>query len=518
MSAALPVASPPPVAAGDARWSAGRTVAIAIALAGAMLMAAIASGYLYPVPTRFVGAHLYDLYAQALFVEGRWDLPMRDLKLEGHFSPDGTGYLYYGLLPLVTRLILMPFVDLPTVWISAASMWFWAVLGNAAYHRALWLALAHGAGGAQRIGGWASVLLACAVWFAGPGLLLAATAAVYDEPVAAAYATTGGFVLALAMASFGKLSLERAIVVMAICAGLTVHARPHIAVGLYLAVCLIALAMVLRGGFSRWKSVTFAMAIMGAFGLALIAVNAVRFGNPATVHGGFSDEDVQYSSIFWGIESKDSPRALAFTQVGQFSASRIVPNALVYFASPPSDMGFNGAIHAVETLHVKLLAKGDSTTIADPKVGAIFLWPAWMLLMLVGLFRRSAWRMPAAAGLIGVGASTVLLLCYMTITLRYHIDMWALLALPGLFGLAAIARKSLADEHQARSWRLVLLVLATLGMFVTLQKTVHSRAMNSDPQGVWSREYCLELAANKGFAPVRAAQICARSSSMGDMK
>jgi hypothetical protein len=518
MTAAMPTVSPPPGAAGRPRWHAGQTVAVAIAMAGAMLMAAIASGYLYPVPTRFVGAHLYDLYAHALFVEGRWDLPMRDLKLEGHFSPDGTGYLYYGLLPLVTRLFLMPFVDLPTVWISAASMWFWAVLGNAAWHRAFWLAFAHGAGGAQRIGGWASALLASAIWFAGPGLLLAATAAVYDEPVAAAYATTGGFVLALAMVSFGKLPLERAIVLMAICAGLTVHARPHIAVGLYLAVCLIALALVLRGGFARWKGAVIAMTIMGAFGLALIAVNAVRFGNPATVHGGFADEDVQYSSIFWGIESKDSPRAVAFTQVGQFSASRIAPNALIYFASPPSDMGFNGAIQAIEAQHKKLLVRGDKTNITDPKVGTIILWPAWTILMLVGLFQRSAWHMPAAAGMIGVGASTVLLLCYMTITLRYHIDMWALLALPGLFGLAAIARKAVADERQAHSWRLVLLVLATLGMFVTLQKTVHSRAMNSDPQGVWSREHCLELAANKGFAPPRAEQICATSSSMGDRK
>ena len=124
---------------------------------------------------------------------------------------------------------------------------------------------------------------------------MSATGAVFDEPIVAAYATAGGFVLVLVMAVFGKLPLERAIVLMALCAGLTVHARPHIAVGLYLAVCLIALMLVLRGGLARWKSATAAMAILGAFGLALIAVNAVRFGNTATVNGGFSDEDVQYS-------------------------------------------------------------------------------------------------------------------------------------------------------------------------------------------------------------------------------
>jgi hypothetical protein len=440
---------------------------------------------------------------------------MRDLKLEGHFTPDGTGYLYYGLLPLITRLPFLPFVDMPTMWISTFSIWLWAVAGNAAYHRAFWLALAHGAGGADKIGGWASALLACAVWFAGPGLIMSATGAVFDEPIVAAYATAGGFVLVLVMAVFGKLPLERAIVLMALCAGLTVHARPHIAVGLYLAVCLIALMLVLRCGLARWKSATAAMAILGAFGLALIAVNAVRFGNPATVHGGFSDEDVQYSSIFWGLESKDSPRAKAFTQVGQFSATRIVPNALIYFGSPPSDLGFNKSVHALEKLHVRMLADGDSTTIADPKVGTIFLWPVWTVLMLVGLFQRSTWTMPAAAGLAGVTVSAVMLLCYMTITLRYHVDMWPLLALPAVFGLAAVARKATGDPVATRSWRNVLLVLATLGMFVTLQKTVHSRAMNTDKQDLWSREYCLELAAKKGFALVRAEQICATSSNLG---
>jgi hypothetical protein len=514
----LAAAATPPAWADRPHWTAAQSVAVAVALAGAMLMAAIASGYLYPVPHHFVGYHLYDLYAQALFVEHRWDLPMRDLKLEGHFSPDGTGYLYYGLLPLVTRLFLLPFVELPTVWISAFSMWFWAVLGNVAYHRAFWVALAKGSGGKDRIGGWASALLACAVWFAGPGLLLSATSAVFDEPVAAAYATTGGFVLVLAMVSFGNLKIERGIVPLALFAGLTVHARPHIAVGLYLAVCLIALMIVLRGGWPRWRSATLAMAILGAFGLALIAVNTVRFGDPATVHGGFSDEKVQYSSIFWGTESKDSARAVAFTEHGQFNLSRIVPNALVYFASPPSDMGYNGVIHEIEMVHVLMLAEGDSTTIADPKAGTIFLWPAFFLLMLVGLFQRPTWRMPTGAAMAGVGVSTVLLLCYMTITLRYHIDMWSLLALPALFGLAAVAGKSVADPRAARSWRLALLVLATLGMFVTLHKTVHSRAMNGDPRDMWSRDYCMELAANKGFAVARAQEICAKSSEMKGMR
>ncbi len=75
--------------------------------------------------------------------------------------------------------------------------------------------------------------------------------------------------------------------------------------------------------------------------------------------------------------------------------------------------------------------------------------------------------------------------------------------------------------------RIVVMVHACARRFITVlhvsQSALrlpapNSRAMNSDPQGVWSREHCLELAANKGFAPPRAEQICATSSSMGDRK
>lgn len=505
---ATAIASPPPSLPVAPRWTAAQTVALAVALAGAALMAGIASGAIYPVPHPFIGAHLYDMYAQALFVEGHWNLPMRDLKLEGHFTADGNGYLYYGLTPLLTRLFFLPFIDMPTPWISAFSMWFWAVLGNAAYHRAFWLALANGSGGAERINGWASALLACAVWSAAPGLVMSATGAVFDEPVIAAYALTAGFVLLIAMVSFGRIDLSRAIVPMAVLAGLTVHARPHLAVGLYIAVSLMAATLVLRRDDRRWKAAIAAMALLGGFGGGLLASNYVRFGNPLTMHGGFAHEKVQYASIFWGTESREAPRAIAFSKFGQFNASRILPNAMVYIATPPSNMGYDNAIAALEAFHQSLLRPGDAITYAQPRVGLLFLWPGWMLLMLTGLCQRDTWRMPAAAGMAGVIVSSLFMLGYMTITLRYHVDLWPVIALPAVFGLAAIARRSVADPRQARGWRTVLLVLATLGLFVTINKTAHTRAVFLDAEGLLSREFCIKLADRKGFGPVRQAEIC----------
>jgi hypothetical protein len=509
------IASPPSGGTAAPPWSAAQTVALAVALTGAALMAAIASGAIYPVPWHYVGSHLYDLYAQALFVEHRWDLPMRDLKYEGHFTADGTGYLYYGLAPLVTRLFFMPFVELPTTWISSFSIWLWAVVGNAAYHRAFWLALANGAGGAHKINGWASALLACAVWFAAPGMIMSATGAVFDEPIAMTYALAGGFVLLIAKVSFGHMALERAVLPMALLAGITVHARPHLAVGLYLAVCLVCLAIVLRGGWPRWRRAIGAMAVLGAFGLALIAANVVRFGNPATVHGGFGKEDVQYSSIFWGLEKRSDVRARAFNDFGQFSPGRIVPNAMIYIAQPPSNLGFDRWVEGIEDVHDSLLPDGDHVGNAEPRVGVLYLWPAFVLLMVVGLFQRATWRTPAVAGLAGASAATLLIWSYLTITLRYHVDLWPLIAIPALFGLSAIASKAVADRRQERSWRQVMMVLATLGLFVTMNKSAHVRAMHIDREGMWSQQFCMDLAAEKGFEPLRAQEICARSSNLG---
>ncbi len=502
------IVSPQPSAPATPRWSAAQTVAFAIALVGATLMAAIASGSIYPVPHPFIGAHLYDMYAHALFVEGHWNLPMCDLKLEGHFTADGNGYLYCGLTPLLTQLFFLPFVELPTPWISAFSMWFWAVLGNAAYHRAFWLALAQGAGGAGRINGWASALLACAVWFAAPGMVMSATGAVFDEPVIATYALTAGVLLLITMVCFGRIALSRAIVPMAVLAGLTVHALPHLAVGLYLAISLMAAWLVLRRGQRQWRGAILAMTILGLFGAGLLGSNAVRFGNPMTMHGGFAHEKVQYASIFWGTESREAPRAIAFTRFGQFNASRIVPNAMIYVATPPSNMGFDNVIETLDALHTSMLKPGDAITYAQPRIGLLFLWPGWVLLMMVGLFQRQTWQMPAAAGMAGVTVASMFMFGYMTITLRYHVDLWPLIALPAIFGLAAVARQSSTDERRNRSWRSVLLLLATLGMFVTINKTAHTRAVFLDAEGQLTREFCMNLAERKGFAPARRAEIC----------
>jgi hypothetical protein len=100
---------------------------VIIAMLGAVFMVAISANLILAHPDPYIGAHLYDLYAKALG-EGRFNLLARELRYESHFAPDGTSYLYYGLGSVLTRLPFLPFVDMPTTWISALSIWFYSAM------------------------------------------------------------------------------------------------------------------------------------------------------------------------------------------------------------------------------------------------------------------------------------------------------------------------------------------------------------------------------------------------------
>ena len=87
---------------------AARLPALLAATLGAALYALmLADQRLGPLPDSF-GAPYYDIYNHYYLAlrEGHFDLPMRVLRIEGHYTPDGTGYPYHGLAPLLTRAAL----------------------------------------------------------------------------------------------------------------------------------------------------------------------------------------------------------------------------------------------------------------------------------------------------------------------------------------------------------------------------------------------------------------------------
>ncbi|MDG2002486.1 MAG: hypothetical protein P8J20_04070 [Novosphingobium sp.] len=472
-------------------------------------MAALTLNLWLPYDGIYMGTRLYDLHFVAL-LEGRFDLPLRELRLEGHYAPDGTGYLYHGLGPLITRLPFALFVEFPTGWLTPISIWFWAMVGNICCHRAFLLALAASPVECEKTRDSARMVIAVVIWMSGPAWLLASNGAIFSEPVAMAYALGSGIVLLLARCAFAGADMAKALVPLAIFAGLTVHARPHLAVGYYAGVCMIAAFVVWRGSARVRIRAGAAMAILGLCGVLLLVSNMARFNAPGAMHGSFDGSEVQYGWVYLGGETADSDRAKGFSRYGQFNARRILPSAMVYTTMPPPIGPIKQLSEGMETAFHKWDPATSFVRLEDPQVGTLLLWPVIMLLMVLGLAQRSLWRMPQAAGMFAVGAGSALLLSYGTITLRYHVDLWLLFLLPALFGVAPMLRFFAGPKHRLKNLAQFGLAGALVfGVSMSMLAAGGARQNFIEEPGLWTREFCLKLIADKGYAEARAEQICA---------
>ncbi|RDC68010.1 hypothetical protein DLJ49_20540 [Rhodovulum sp. 12E13] len=475
------------------------SVAAAIAAIGATVYAALMLRSVGVTPGAF-GADIYDQLWLAMN-EGRLDLPARVLRLEGHYWPDGTAMSYHGLAPLLTRLLLDPFVTIGAASLAPVSIWLWATLGSAAWHGALLRV-----GMAHAIAPTFLAVLGVALWLGGPGLLLATNHAFYHEPIALAYAAAGAFALAwTGMAERGRIT-ARTVVVLALLAALTLHARPNLAIGLYLAAC-IAMGLAFRQrGHTALPGIAAALAILAAAGLGYLAVNKAQFGSATTAHGSFAPGDVQYGIAFWDMEAPNNPRQQAFEEHGRFNAGRILPNAAMYLAAPPHLVAPEVNLMARGLHEAATLPRTGYGRIEGPSAGILFLWTFWTLLAGIGLGALRRRGAPYVGLLAGVAAGSVVTLSYPTITLRYHVDLWPLIAALALLGVS-VAGRSL--DHSRRA---ALAVACTTGLafsaVTALFYTHYLRTHEATAFAEWSAAECTARAEAKGLEAERVAWIC----------
>ena len=163
------------------------------ALLGTLCYAGLSFGVLFPAEYPHFGSDIYNAYYYRLR-DGGFDLPARLLRYEGHYTADGTGLLYHGVAPLLTRVLLAPFVALNQFPTAAFSIWLWSVVGTGFYHLAAFQVSrkfsADVEGAAPLL--W-SVVLGLGIWFSGPGLFLSANTSLFHDPVSITYAATGLF-------------------------------------------------------------------------------------------------------------------------------------------------------------------------------------------------------------------------------------------------------------------------------------------------------------------------------------
>lgn len=481
-----------------------RLTALFLAALGAALYGLIITDTVFAGSPRAFGGQYFDIYNQYFLAlrDGRFDLPMQVLRNEGHYTPDGAGYVYHGIGPLITRAALGWAVDLNTTPLIGLSIWLWAVVGSAFYHLTAHQVYAKYANLETNFSYIWPVLIGAAAWLASPGILLVANRALTHETITLGYALTAGTLwLFLRVVLLGARPLP-ALIAMSVLAGLCVHARPNVALGLYGAIALLGL-------WTLWQvrlravlpGIAVATILIGS-GLGFLQLNDAKFGEGGHIHGGFEEGDLQYGSTYWGLEPVDSPRAQAFIEHGRFNAARIPANLTLYLVDPPGTPLQNASRAWFERATAHLGHIRDEWA-----PGIVWLWAPWVLFALLGLTRHATGpsqtrHIPALILIAATSAMALLMASYGTHTVRYRTELWPLIASLGMIGLA-----HLAPMRPAR-WQTGLLIGAVIFSAAIGLRTAGQYRTAYFKDFEWPQATCAKMVSNKGFSQDRIPDLC----------
>ncbi len=388
------------------------------------------------------GWQAYNHLALAL-VDGRLDIPAEAIGAEGLYV-DGKVHLYYGLVPALLRLPLMPFLDLRQVPVSNLIVWGMLVAGQVALQLAV-LRIWRATGRDAPIDKVLVVVVSIILWFGSGSFLLVQNANLYHHPYAAAAMLAAIFVAMLAsdLLVAGRAPAGRRLILYALVAGLAVHGRQTYAVGLYVATLglllpsLGALRADPRGAtLAAVRSAIVPLAVLFVAGAAYLGLGYARFGR---LTSGWSVREWGFGRIQpW------SDRLQTFVDQ-QFSLVRILPNIRY-------DL-IGGARWRNET--IKALGGGTVEIHSYSSVHYILFAP--LALLLAGLGAWLLWRLwrrgdptagPLGLAALGLLVTALLQLSYGTMDYRYTAELWPLLTL-----LLLVALRHADTTRLALRWR-----------------------------------------------------------------
>lgn len=436
----------------------GRNPTAVGVLAGFVLFAVLHALALSRAGAPYIGEFVYNYYFLSI-LDGKLTVPLQIIGLEGHYTEAGEAFVYHGLAPLLTRALAYPFVDLTQFDMRPPTIWFFAAAGTAFYFVLLVSMTRKILKSDEDAAGVGGLVLWAMVWVSGAGLVLVINGSFFHEPIAVAYAVQGAFLYCLwrlYQVSWAGLWLFLA---MALLAAICVHARPHVALGLYAVTLLVGLYLLWLHRVRALPVVAGAMALLLASGLLYANLNALRFGDALQVDGSVEETGrIIYGFVFWGFESADSPRFLSAVENGRFNPMRIVSNVVMYHLS----MGEPFSVDLFKRLTASL---GD-IRLEFPMVGMLFLWPVWVVLAAIGLARRGLPRGIFWLSLLAVLPGVILIYSYPTITMRYRVELWPLHFVLGSAALVALGSSgAVSASGLKRRLSAGLIVGALIGVY-----------------------------------------------------
>ena len=372
----------------------------------------------------------YNYYFLAI-IDGRLDIPTESIGSEGAYF-NSKAYMYYGLLPILPRALLFPFVDLTTTPVSYFSVLLFTLLGNSFLQfyvvKTFINKSEHSTVNHLMLFG-----LTVLVWFSSASFLISQNATLYHEPYAAAICLAQIYIALLLKDGF-FLSADRKITLLpyAIIAGLCVHARMPMALALYLLtgllmlvqsyrvlrVCNISVSLynlVWRSIRSFWASIV----LLGLFGLSIFWLNYVKFDDPFKFMGG----NYGYSFLEGFTE-----RRCNMVPNGDFAGLlRIIANTYIYFTGDEE-------YHWSLTQHLQT-GFGRKELPLIP-LSLLWMFPigcfAYSLFILIKGFKHLQNKLLLVAICLA-SAGAIFQLSYPTITHRYASALWFPLFLCVLF-------------------------------------------------------------------------------------
>jgi hypothetical protein len=388
------------------------------------------------------GWQAYNHQALSL-AAGKLDIPAEAISGEGLYL-GGEVHMYYGLIPAVLRLPLMPFVDLRQVPVSNLIVWAMLVAGTAALQLAV-LRIWQASGRDAPIDRVLVVVVSLILWFGSGSYLLVHNANLYHQPYAAAAMLASFYVAMLAgdLLVAGRPPAGSRLILYALVAGLAVYSRQTYAVGLYVATLGLLLPPVSawradrRGAaLAAVRSAILPLLVMFVAGVGYLAIGYARFGRLTT---GWTVREWGF-----GIIQPWSDRLETLADQ-QFSVVRIVPNIIFQLigqgrwrnATIKALGGGTVETHGYGTIHYVLFAP---LALLLAGLGGWLLWRLWRSHRDVAV--------PLLLAVLGLLVTALLQLSYGTMSYRYTAESWPLLTL-----LMLITLRHAETGRVAPRWR-----------------------------------------------------------------
>jgi hypothetical protein len=356
----------------------------------------------------------YNEYALSL-LNGKLTVSAEAIRAEGLYL-DGKVYMYYGILPAVLRIPLVPFLDLATVPVARLLVFIQALIAAGATQ--FILLKIHQRGRQTQLDLLGLIVFSLAAWFASGPWFLVQAAPLYNEPFVSGLM----LVCLFAAMAFSDLELRKALpgagrlLVYGLLAALCIHARQTMAISLVAATIVLVAWPRPQEGWQSWLVGSIvrglpAMLLIGVSGIVYLWLNHVRFGAAGS--------GWQITGYGWYLIQGDTERFRAFTELGQFDVRRMLPNAMVMLVGG-------------DTLHQALIQKLGLifVRLEPPLPRLVFTWAAALLFALWGLrtvFGGGVKRALTRPSLWLAGCFLIcalLQLAYATVTFRYHVELW----------------------------------------------------------------------------------------------